>query len=358
MTRPLYRPHGQPTERGWLFLGRHGGPCDKACKMCYYAFQQQLVFFSLPTLLHHANRMRHYYGLSACDISGGEATIYGPKEGGRRPRLEALVRHCANIGLAPTIITHGQNNTAELVAGVEDAGLEDWLISLHGLAEGHERTVVNHQGDGAGGWGRVIAGLAHCRRPVRFNTTLQNFNAAELPGLARWLADHRPPTVWNLIQFNPFYAWNERPDIDFQTPMAALAPLVGEAVRIAEAAGWEVNVRYFPYCVAAEHGFARNCINFYQTQVDPWEWDLLATNRVPLREVQRRGGTAAARRVECDRIAAGRRNRACAGCRFNRICEGPTTQYQARYGVDELRPIAGATVTDINYFEHGAFVSD
>jgi len=42
-----------------------------------------------------------------------------------------------------------------LVKGLEDAGLEDWLISLHGMEQGHENTVVDHRGNGGGGWKRL-----------------------------------------------------------------------------------------------------------------------------------------------------------------------------------------------------------
>lgn len=334
-------------------MGRHGGPCDKACKMCYYAFQDQLVFYDLPTLQFHANEYRYVYGLEYCDISGGEATIYGPKKNGRRPDLEALIEHCANIGLKPTIITHGQNNTAELVKGIEDAGLEDWLISMHGMVAGHDSTVVNHKGDGTGGWQRLVDGLKHITRPIRFNTTLQNFNYLEVPQLAQWLVDNQKPTTWNMIQFNPFFAWNERPDIDFQAKMSKMGPFVKQAVDIAEAAGWEVNIRYWPFCVADLYGFAKNCINYYQTQYDPWEWCLMATNKIPMNDVSAKGGIEAARRLYCDHISAQRRNEKCESCRFRPICEGPTPQYQKRYGLDELSPVQGELITDISYFERG-----
>jgi MoaA/NifB/PqqE/SkfB family radical SAM enzyme len=354
-TRPLFKSdHLRPTQRGWLFMGRHGGPCDKACKMCYYAYQNQLTFYKLDTLIAHANLFRHHYGLGYCDISGGEATIYGPKsKDGRRPDLETLLRHCRRIGLLPTIITHGQNNTEALVKGIEEAGLEDWLISMHGLAGGHDQTVVNHSGKGDGGWHRLVAGLKHITRPVRFNTTVQDFNVQELPALAQWLVDNRPATVWNMIQFNPFYAWAGKEVIEFQGKMSEIAPSIGEAVRIAEAAGWEVNVRYFPFCVAAEHGFARNCVNFYQTQYDPWEWCLATTNRVPMEAINQIGGIEATRRVIADNIAQSRNNPECTKCRFHPICEGPTDQYQARYGNSELKPIEGEPITDIAYFEKG-----
>lgn len=359
--RPLYKggtfDHTHPTQRGWLFMGEHGGPCDKACKHCYYAFQKQLVFYDLNTMIGHANRMRWYYNLRYCDISGGEATIYGPKsKDGRRPWLEALIGHCARIGLKPTVITHGQNNTPELVKGVEDAGLEDWLISMHGMEEGHDNLVVNHSGKGGGGWQKLVDNLKNITRPARFNSTIQAFNYQELPTQAAWLADNMPPTVLNLIQFNPFFAWAGKEVIEFQEKMTTLAPYVAEAVHTAEAAGWEVNVRYFSPCVAAEWGFERNCVGYFQTQIDPWEWSLVATEKAPMNWVQSVGGMHQANMQICRHIAQSRANDKCRECRFfGGACEGPPEQYVKRFGIDELRPAAGVPVLDPAYFEREAF---
>lgn len=354
--RPIYKhDHLEPTKRGWLFLGQHGGPCDKKCAMCYYAFQEKLVFFSFETLVAHANKFRYLYGLEYCDISGGEATIYGPKDKeGRRPQLEKLVNHCARIGLKPTIITHGQNNTEALVKGVEDAGLEDWLISIHGMEQGHNATVVDHAGQARDGWNKLVGNLRNCQRPVRVNTTLQNFNYQEVPTQAKWLTENLPPTVWNLIQFNPFFKWSERPEIDFQEKASTLAPYVAQAIEIAEAAGWEVNVRYFAPCIAAKWGFEKNCIGYFQTQIDPWEWALVATEKMPMAQVKQLGGVHPANLAMCKSIAQHRKNPVCASCRFfGGACEGITEQYQKRYGTDELTPSIGKPITDPAYFEKG-----
>jgi sulfatase maturation enzyme AslB (radical SAM superfamily) len=210
--------------------------------------------------------------------------------------------------------------------------------------------VVDRKGNGAGGFDRLTTNLNLMQRPTRFNTTLQIHNYEILPDLARWLAQERDPTVWNLIQFNPFRAWDGLETIDFQVKMTDMAPHIGEAVQIAEAAGFEVNVRYFSFCVAAEHGFEKNCINYYQTQFDPHEWALEATNLSPMDEV-RRLGAATARQLGCDAIRDQRMNPKCSECRFTSICEGPTPQYQRRYGTDELRPVRGPPVRDPIWFE-------
>jgi pyruvate-formate lyase-activating enzyme len=347
--RPVYRPRGEPTRRGWLVLGENGGACDQHCQMCYFAHQKQRRFYTLETMIGMANRQRHYYGLNATDISGGEPTVY--------PDIRALVQHCAHIGLEPTIITHGQNSTPDMVDGIEAAGLEYWKVSLHGLQTGHNAAV---QRDDA--WQRLVGNLRNYHRPVHFNTTVLKDNAAELPALARFLIDAQPPTVWNLITFNPFWDWQGQEHIEFQVQYTTAAPYYAEAITLAQRAGWEVNARYFPPCVAAQQGFEANCIDFYGTQWDPWEWDLLATNRAPMPV---RGGlgeysaaVVLARRELCDQIARSRANERCDTCRFHPICEGPTEQYQRQYGLDELRPATGDPVHDILYFERGGKFDD
>ena len=345
--KPLYRERSGVCSRGWLFLGEQGGPCDKACEFCYYAHQKNLVFFSLETLLGHANLFRHYYGLDACDITGGEATIY--------KGIVELVRHCAAIGLRPTIITHGQNNRDDWRLGfdrplyqeIEDAGLDDWLISLHGgSAESHDKILCQ-----SGSFDRLLEGLDRVRRPVRFNSTLVESNYMDLP--VNVLAD-RPPTVWNPIMFNPFHYWSDKTgqtEIDFQAKYREIAPYLARAIERLEPLGWEVNVRYWPLCIAEEFGFAANVSGYHQVPFDPWEWRLSVTNRVPLEAIEKEGGWYAAERALATRTVSRRSNEICGGCRYRAICDKPPEQYQAKYGLAELRPVAGGVEQDPLVFQ-------
>lgn len=336
MMRPLYKPRtrDEVASRGWLFLGEQGGPCDKACEMCYYAFQKNLVFYSQETLFQHANLFRHYYDLDAVDITGGEPTIM--------KGLPALVKHCTNIGLDTTIITHGQNTNDAFfqrvhgmtVAEFEQGGLTDYLVSLHGDTPASHDAVLGSPGS----YDRLANNLGNISRPARFNTTLMTTNVDDLP-VSTLLK--QKPTVWNLINFNPFHAWSIKKDIDFQVPVSESAPKVAAAVHALEAEGWEVNVRYWPMCLAEEHGFARNVSGYHQVPFDPWEWRLNATARTPMEVIERDGGWFASERNRATEWMRGRDNPTCSGCRLKHICDKPTTQYLARYGTDELKPIAG-----------------
>ncbi len=349
--KPLYKPRGGIISRGWLFMGEQGGPCDKSCEFCYYAWQKNLVFFSLDTLINHANLFRHYYGLNACDITGGEATIYKTPKGD----IVDLVRHCAAIGLRPTIITHGQNNRDDFKLGrrnplyqeIEGAGLEDWLISLHGGSPVSHDAILGQ----AGSFDRLLHGLSLVKRPVRFNSTIVGTNYKDLP--VNILKD-RPPTVYNMIAFNPFHAWNDKTgltEIDFQVQYEESAPYVARAVEELEAIGWEVNVRYFPMCIAEKNGFAANVCGYHQVPYDPWEWRLNVTQRAPMEQIERQGGWVAAERNMGLQMMHGRVNPTCSTCSNKMICDAPQIQYQKKYGHGELIPMNGETIMDPLHYQ-------
>jgi len=342
--RPVYHPRGAPTRRGWLVLGENGGACDQHCQMCYFAHQKQRRFYGLDTLIGLANRLRWYYDLHYCSLSGGESTIL--------PDAEKLIAHCASIGLAPTAFTHGQNSSAELCERFEAAGLDEWTVSMHGMQAGHNAI---HGKDDA--WQKLVGNLRNYHRPVIVNTTVLKQNYQELPQVAQFISDSLPPTCWQLLTFMPFWDWSGLEHIEFQVRLSDAAPYYAQAIDIVQRHGWEVDARYFMPCVAAQHGFAANCVDFYQSQFDPLEWDLLATNRAAMPP---RGGVgeysaavALARRELCDQIAQSRANERCNACRFHPICEGPAEQYQRQYGLEELHPASGAPVHDILYFDRG-----
>jgi hypothetical protein len=51
-------------------------------------------------------------------------------------------------------------------------------------------------------------------------------------------------------------------------------------------------------------------------------------------------------------MMAGRDNPVCATCRYRDICDKPPQQYQAKYGVSELRSVPGELIEDPLHFQH------
>lgn len=390
--RPQFRRHGPPTRSSWGFLGNKGGNCDRACAHCFYAEQKELVFYDAESLLSRFNKYKHYYGLDAIDITGGEPTIYvdpalikrGLKhrtKDGRNLHLEYLVRHCANIGLAPSVISHGQNYTEAMVKALEYCGLDTFELSIHGmgcldgeeLGDGNKRLVVLHGGKQFdGGFQRLIDGSKHMTRPIRWNSTVVEQTYTELPKVAKFISDNYQPCVYNMIQFMP-YNTHSQTDRDFQVKYDECGPYIAEAVGIVEAKGWECNVRYFPPCIGHKFGFARNCLQHFQIQRDPWEWAFEATTDCRLEHPWSHVGRGivteaffwdqAMRERDrlCDIHARNRQPHSppCQTCAARRVCEAPDVQVTQRWGSDYLRPFAskdlglpdGAMATDPNVFE-------
>jgi len=345
--KPLRKPRNGMGSIGWLFMGEMGGPCDKACQMCYYSHQKNLVFYSLETMIQHANMFRHYYGLDGCDITGGEATIYRD--------IVPLVAHCRRIGLSPRIITHGQNlrddfrveGGVPLYRRIEEAGLELWRVSLHGgSAKSHDAVLCQD-----GSFGRVIANLDKPGVEVQYNTTLLRTNYEDLP--VNILKD-RPPTVYNIIYFLPYFHWStEQGQIDsaFQAEYRKASPFVARAIEELEARGWEVNVRYWPLCIAEEFGFAENVCDYYQVPYDPWEWRLNVTARTPMERIEQQGGWDRAERNQAAIWMRGRDCAECDSCALRTICDHPPRQYQEKFGTSELRPVKGPLIIDPLHFQ-------
>lgn len=348
--KPLYREREGLCSRGWLFMGQNGGPCDKKCQMCYYAHQKDLKFWSLETLQHHANLFRHYYKLSACDITGGEPTIFKTATGD----VVDLVKHCANIGLEPTIISHGQNIRDDFTLGrerplyqeIEDAGLNDWLLSLHGGSKESHDKVLGQEGS----FDRLINGVGLVTKPARFNTTIMDTNYKDFP--VEILKD-RPPTVWNPIMFNPFFVWagSKKDEINFQVKYTEAAPYLARAIEELEACGWEVNVRYWPMCIAKEHGFEANVCGYHQVTFDPWEWRLNVTARTSMQQIEADGGWYDSERKRASEWMGKRKNFKCEACSLSGVCDSPPEQYQQKYGHDELHPVQGVEETDPLVFQ-------
>lgn len=341
--KPLRKPRNWSAEDsvGWMFMGEHGGPCDKSCQMCYYAHQKNLVFYSYETLVQHANLFKHYYKLDACDITGGEPTIFKTKTGD----IVDLVGHCANIGLKPRIITHGQNLRDNWMLGrkrplykeIEDAGLELWRISIHGgSAASHDEVLGS-----AGSFDAMVANFDNLSVETQFNTTLLNTNYKDLP--VNVLRD-RDPTVWNIIYFLPYFYWSDKTgktEAAFQVTYRDAAPFVARAIEEMESLGWEVNLRYFPLCISEEFGFAENVSGYHQVPFDPWEWRLNVTQRVPIEQIESEGGWYNSERKRALTWMASRDNEVCSRCSYKEICDKPPEQYQEKYGLSELRPVEG-----------------
>ncbi len=254
------------TRRAVLWLGQ---TCNLRCYFCYFLNRiadtkhPEHDFMTLEKSKAICTKLRRFYGCTAIDIQGGEPTIY--------PGILDLISHCRDIGLHPTLITNGLYLAKPgALEKFKDAGVRDFLVSLHGIGDIHDEVVGRKKA-----YEKIIAAIermAELGVPFRFNCTMSKPVVPILPEIAR-KAVHYGAAAVNFIAFNPFSDQETGIRTHDNVPRYSdIKPYLTEAMDILEEAGIEVNVRYLPFCMA-EPRHRKNLYNFQQLSYDQHEWD-------------------------------------------------------------------------------------
>jgi MoaA/NifB/PqqE/SkfB family radical SAM enzyme len=334
------------TRRAVLYVGYL---CNIRCRFCYYAHSDAKEWHTIDECKRDATLYRQNYGNECVDITGGEPTVY--------PRIMELLDHCSQIGLQPSIITNMQAlKTEDKLRSFCDHGVYDFLCSIHGIGN-----VYNHITNTTNGWSNIIKATMNLERVGmrwRANCTMVDINMHQLKDIARYAYDYGARVI-NFINYNPFYEWASRLDIDFQARHSEIAPHLSEALQFCDSVGLEANVRYMPFCQIRGH--EEKCYNYSQLSYDHHEWDYCSwysdatrnpSSKIPrwLIELADDKDTLHALLAQHNKDAGFSKPAACQSCALGYICDGPTTQYARRYGVDEFLPYQGTTILDPAHF--------
>jgi MoaA/NifB/PqqE/SkfB family radical SAM enzyme len=384
------------TRRGVMWLGQ---TCNQRCYFCYFYSRITDIghpehdFMDIGKAKAVCKTLRKYYGNTSIDIQGGEPTIYGD--------IFELIRYCHEIGLYPTLITNG------LVLGrpgvlekYRDAGIRDFLVSLHGIGPIHDE-VVGVQG-AYEKIVRAIERMCEVSIPFRFNCTMSKPVIQVIPEVARKAVEYGANAV-NYIAFNPFGDQEQgRRTRENVARYSDIKPHLTKAIDALEAADIEANVRYLPLCMA-EPRHRKNFYNYQQLSYDTHEWDYaswLWTMMAP--QMSKDGnvmpafpiGLGARRIYRCDGIVLRDRyeqghlktrmkfaaqcvaggldqwvrskevlcrgearsraarecqyiqNEVCQRCALRNICDGFHGDYAELFGMSEAAPIADISATD------------
>lgn len=325
------------TRRGVLWVGLR---CDVRCKFCYdeRMSSSAKVWIDVEDAVHSLDKFRRYYRNTAVDFMGGEPTLH--------PRMLDIVAHARSIGLLPTVITHGMHLAdIERAAAYRDAGIHDFLVSIHGVGD----TVRAIHGRGSGNADRQLQALDNMRRlaiPFRFNVTMIRDNIAQLPAIAE-LAAVTGARVVNFLTFNPYFEWAADPEIEFQARHSEVAPQLGDAIDICTAAGVEANVRYMPPCQL--RGREAHVYTGYQLPYDAHEWDYNSWYDAGHEGIPEADWylAAAARQQQRHQYVQGP---VCGQCALRNVCDGFHAQYADRWGTGEAKPYDGPMIEDPAHF--------
>ena len=249
------------TKRAMIDVGLH---CNAACKFCYYHHLGDLTkqeYKSVDQISMEIS-LAHARGCNYIDFSGGEPMLH--------PALPEIISNLTKHGTKCCVITNATCgiNTLQKVL---DAGGDDFLISIHGTADVHDKVVGipnarNLQLN-------FIQHLRDKNKDFRFNCVIGAHNQYELFAIASLMSIEHPAIV-NFINFNPHGDWAN----DVAGIRATCANLnvvedgLNSAIDLLEHCNIGVNVRYYPMCKIAEE--YRKCIcNDLHVMFDPYEWD-------------------------------------------------------------------------------------
>lgn len=334
-----------------------GLKCVHSCQFCYYSFldgsddqfagMRKAKFLPPEHLFALADSLAAN-GFLGFDVTGGEPGLH--------PAIVDLVAHARVKGLAARIITLGQYlmrpmksapGKARLIDGLIEAGVADFLLSVHGVTEESFRELTGES------WERLLSAMTHLDETgfdYGTNTTVFESNFRQLPAIAREIARHRV-YIANFIVMNAYYAWS-RPGVatnQVQGHYSEIRPYLIEARDILEDAGIAVNLRYAPLCTM--RGMERNLVGIVGVRHDPHEWmnqidhmtphDPAAMGRpirvneaeaqYPLQPVSGVAGVVAQRAGKLFPDV-------CKGCAAISVCDGLDPRYAQERGSSELQP--------------------
>lgn len=336
------------TTRAVLYIGYK---CNLNCKFCYYHDVDKGEWKRLSSAKFEALKFRKLFGNDRVDLTGGEPTIY--------PYILELVRYCKKIGLRPSIITNGIALSDEKkVVNLKQAGVFDYLVSVHGLDEVYDRIV------GVNGMSKIqkagIRNIINNNIPLRINVTMNKFNSVQLPEIANYAVSINARVV-NFINFNALNHWDHVEKIDFQEKYSIIVPYLRDAIKILDQKGIESNIRFFPLCLIK--GLENHQYNLRQLPYDSHEWDymswhknfeiifpylfkkfLFGKSKEKLSDYYMKDVDFFSPIFNCYKTSK------CKNCSFTNICDGINKQYHSRFGDEELEPYMGEIINDPTIF--------
>jgi len=337
------------TKRAVLYIGYS---CNIGCKFCYYRHKTKKNWKNIKLAKAEATAYRKLFDNNRLDITGGEPTYY--------PRIFELVKHCKKIGLRPSIITNGILLSKEKkVIELKNAGVFDYLLSVHGLDEVYDYSVDLKEGFKI--QNRAVKNLNKHNIPFRVNVTITKFNTPQLLDISKYAKTINAKVV-NFICFNPFYEWKNISGIDFQEKHLTIATQLKKALDYLRENKIEANVRYFPFCLLKQ--YEEHQYNYLQLPYDSHEWDFMSWLKTINPKYQGlylfkrlifKSKKQAPEKVYSDLALAAivnnyKKEKKCKECSMNYICDGLTKQYYNRFSDLELEPYQAELIKDPTYF--------
>lgn len=304
--------------------------CNIRCKFCYYIHtdMKSIKPFDKVKVEIDAAAAR---GNNYIDVTGGEPFLY--------QHLPGLIKYAAEKGMKTCVITNALSGVERLDAALE-AGVDDFLVSVHGLEQTHDSLVQSK-----GARAKQIIFLDHMVKSginPRFNFVLNRYNQDEIFLLSSWLASNWHPTIINYINMNPHGEWASKLDEAYKViaDLRIVEQQLNKTIPYLEENNVGVNVRYYPMCRIAE-GYRRCVCNDLHVVFDPYEWDYSIQPKSF--DAFRKWGINVSNSVE-------HKWEPCKSCDLANICGGINKAFNRASGGKMLDVVKDATVDKNDFY--------
>jgi MoaA/NifB/PqqE/SkfB family radical SAM enzyme len=314
--------------------------CHLRCEFCYYLPDDDFHTVKPWEAQRQEVLDAVARGCDSADITGGDPLT--------NPHVVELVKFCVEKKVYPRIISSLVCKESVLDE-VLDAGVADWLISMHGAKDETHNEIV-HVNKARSFQVRRLAKIA-ARMDYCCNYVLVEKNQTEMADWARWLVtrEHQPPKVVNFLNYNPHYgAAKKIHDLALANvvDLRIAGPILDEAIDILEEKGVGVNLRYLPMCAIAERHRKSIC-NDLHVAFDFGEWNNGIGGQS--REQGEKYGRNLSRQVELQ-------TEPCASCGLKGICGGANKAWHQlaaeKFGTETLVQIATPAGVDPHNYWH------
>jgi len=301
------------NKRYWLFIGTQ---CNVSCSFCYYR-KHHKYFKTLEELEFLMQHVLNIYHFEEVDISGGEPSIY--------PDLEQLVLMLRNkFQLKVGVVTNGfSHKHLDL--------FDDRLLTFHGFEDDYYLSVGSKKL-----FSVFINTLEFCEKHdifIRINFVL--FNENQYNKLDNYLEFLQQFKVVKQVNLLPINAWSDQKNTTFNR----YRPL-----NIHNIYNFEINIRYFPYCLTNRPEFVVSMLGHIW---DKRDWSVLSY-KLP-DKILRNDDLY---RYECIHYVQTRLSSThkmldiCSKCKYFKICDGIQLKQYDKIDKSLFKPLEGEYVYD------------
>jgi MoaA/NifB/PqqE/SkfB family radical SAM enzyme len=344
-----------------------GYSCNEQCRFCYYLKSVKAKERDKDLSTEQAKKVIDYIwsrGIKILDFTGGEPTI-------RKDFIELVIYAKERGFKSLSLITNGITlSNKDYAKRVVDAGIDDFLFSLHGSTPIIHDNITGFKGS----FDLMLKGINNIieikkSQPItyRSNTVVCGLNYDNtLDSLS--LLDSMGFETVNFILFNPIVEANSS-DAELNVKYSKAAPYLIDGIDKYGKKIKKISVRYIPFCLMPKH--EKYVTNMAQIQYDPDEWDYLVRTRIregriisfaalclgtimlPKSKRLLQLGCNQMKHEGIKKFLEFKnkvKGKVCKDCSYEHICDGLWREYAKWAGFEELRAVQGPKIYDPVHF--------